>query len=69
MNNLNWSADRNTHLKIIAVSLAASLVVITVGINARVADPGTATARVIKEDVSVAGKPRIYTDNVGSTIR
>ena len=70
MSNMHWSADRNAHLKILAVSLAASLVVIAVGINARVADRDTATARVVKEDVPVvAGKPKIYTDHTGSTIR
>ena len=70
MNNMHWSADRNAHLKILAVSLAASLVVIAVGINARVADRDAATARVVKEDApAVAGKPRIYTDHAGSTIR
>ncbi len=70
MNNMHWSADRNAHLKILAVSLAASLVVIAVGIDARVADRNTATTRVVKEDVpAVAGKPRIYTDHASSTIR
>ena len=70
MSNMHWSAYRNAHLKILAVSLAASLVVIAVGINARVADRDTATARVINEDVpAVAGKPRIYSDQTGSTIR
>ena len=70
MNNMHWSADRNAHLKILAVSLGASLLVIGVGINARVADRDTATARIIKEDVPViVGKPKIYTDHTGSTIR
>ena len=36
MNSSLWSAGRNTHLKIVAVALMASIVVVIVGINSRV---------------------------------
>ncbi|HME29885.1 MAG TPA: hypothetical protein VKE53_08505 [Pseudolabrys sp.] len=62
MNNSLWSAGRNTHLKIVAVSLMASIVVVVIGITARL--DGGASKIVVK-----AGKPTIYTDNAGSTIR
>ena len=35
MNSSLWSAGRNTHLKIVAVSLMASIIVVAIGINAR----------------------------------
>jgi hypothetical protein len=68
MNSSLWSAGRNTHLKIVAVSLMASIILVVIGINARL-DSG-ATARIDTTPVVVkAGKPAIYTDNPGSTIR
>ena len=57
-------ADRNTHLKIVAVSLVAAIAVIVVGITARVADTGSNTQAVVK-----AGKPSTYTHTTISTIR
>jgi hypothetical protein len=62
MNSSLWSAGRNTHLKIVAVSLMASLIVVVIGINART-DSG-ANQVVLK-----AGTPTIYTDNAGPSIR
>ena len=38
-------ADRTTHLKIVAVALAGAIVVILVGITARVTDIGVAGAQ------------------------
>lgn len=49
-------ADRNTHLKIVAVSLVAAIVVIVVGITARGTDNGAAAQTAVK-----AGKPSTYT--------
>ena len=70
MSSSLWSADRNTHLKIVLVSLICSIVVVAVGLNARVADRGDATARIIADDIPVvAGKAKIYTDGARSTIR
>jgi hypothetical protein len=62
MNSSLWSAGRNTHLKILAVSLMASIIVVVIGINARI--DGGANQAVVK-----AGKPTVYTDNAGSAIR
>jgi len=68
MNSSLWSAGRNTHLKIVAVSLMASIVVVAIGINARL--DGRATARVGTDQIVVkAGKTKTVTDNSGSTIR
>ena len=62
MNSSLWSAGRNTHLKIVAVALMASIVVVVVGANSRV-DSG-APQIVVK-----AGQPTVYTGNGGPTIR
>jgi hypothetical protein len=62
MNSSLWSAGRNTHLKILAVSLMASIIVVVIGINARI--DGGANQVVVK-----AGQPTVYTDNAGPTIR
>jgi hypothetical protein len=68
MNSSLWSAGHTTHLKIVAVSLIASIVVVIVGINARL--DGGAIAGVEKSQVVVkAGQPKTYTDNGGATIR
>jgi len=61
MHSSLWSAGHNTHLKIIAVSLMASIVVVMIGANAR-HDSGPQV--VVK-----AGQPAVYTDNAGVTIR
>lgn len=62
MNSSLWSAGRNTHLKIVAVSLMASIVVVVIGVNSRL-DNGS------NQVVVKAGQPAIYTDNAGATIR
>ena len=51
-------ADRTTHLKIVAVSLAGAIAVILVGITARVTDTDIASAQNV---VVKAGKPAAYT--------
>ena len=45
MNHSLVTADRTTHLKIVAVSLVAAIAVILVGVTARISDTG-ATAKV-----------------------
>jgi len=68
MNSSLWSAGHTTHLKIVAVSLVASIVVVVIGINARL-DSGT-TAGVEKGQIVVkAGKAKTFTDNGNATIR
>ena len=64
------TADRNTHLKIVVVSMVAAIVVVAVGINARVADKSATPGAVAADGAPVkAGKPAIFTDTSTSTIR
>ena len=66
MNHSIYSADRATHLKIVAVALLAGIVVAGFGIATRSnADDGYAqTARIIK-----AGKPVIVTSTDALVVR
>jgi hypothetical protein len=66
MNHSIYSADRMTHLKIVAVALVAGIAVAGFGISARVnTDEGyTQTARIIK-----AGKPVAITSSNASVVR
>jgi len=62
------SAGRTAHLKIVAVALAFSIVVVIVGINARTTD--IATAQVQANGVVVkAGQPTKSAGQEASTIR
>jgi hypothetical protein len=64
------TADRTTHLKIVAVSLIAAIAVILVGITARIADPDTASARLEAQGpVLKAGKPSAITARDTTAIR
>jgi hypothetical protein len=64
------SADRNAHIKIVAVALIAATVFVTVGIYARVTDAGLVTARVYPDrPVLKAGQPVIYTESDRSKLR
>ena len=68
MNSSLWSAGRNTHLKIVAVSLMASIIVVAIGINARVdsgANDGIGTGQIVVK----AGKTQTFTDNSGPIVR
>ena len=66
MNHSIYSADRATHLKIVAVALVAGIAVAGLGIaTGSNADDGYAqTARIIK-----AGKPVIVTSTDASVVR
>jgi len=66
MNHSIYSADRATHLKIVAVALVAGIAVAGLGIATRSnTDDGYAqTARIIK-----AGKPVIVTITDASVVR
>jgi hypothetical protein len=59
MNNSTiFAADRATHVKIVAISLAASLAVLLVGMTARNPTAATATARIQVAGPAVkVGKP------------
>jgi hypothetical protein len=71
MNFSLLTADRMTHVKIVAVALVAATVVTVVGLTARAGDPtsvasksATAPTQVVK-----AGKPAIYTSNGALVVR
>jgi hypothetical protein len=63
MNYSLATADRTTHLKIVVVALLAAILVVAVGITARVTSKDTETARVRTQGVVVvkAGAPLTYT--------
>jgi hypothetical protein len=71
MNNSTiFTADRTTHLKIVVVSLVASILVIGVGIAARTTTTADATARIQTAGPAVkAGKPIAITHSDTSAIR
>jgi DUF1009 family protein len=70
MNHSLMTANRITHLKIVVVALVAAILVVAVGITARVTAMDTETARVRTEGVVVkAGKPASYTRTDKPTIR
>jgi hypothetical protein len=67
MNHSIYSADRSTHLKIVAVALVAGISIMTFGIATRsTGDAGayTQTVRVIKAD-----KPVMVTSSGTSVVR
>ena len=66
MNHSFYSADRTTHLKIVAVALVAGISVMLVGLTARTStDTGAyAQVRVIKAD-----KPVLVTSSGATQIR
>jgi hypothetical protein len=62
MNNSSlFTADQSTHLKIVVVSLLASIVVMVVGIAARPQAPHTAQATIYKP------QPVVATELTGAT--
>jgi hypothetical protein len=70
MNHSIITADRTTHLKIVAVSLVAAIAVILVGITARISDTGTASAKLEAHGpVLKAGKNSVVTFRDGSSIQ
>ena len=64
MNHSIHSADRATHLKIVAVALVAAIAVAGVAISARTGPDYAQTAHVIK-----AGKPMSVTSSNTSMVR
>ena len=78
MNHSLVTADRNTHLKMVVVALVAAIMVVSVGIAARVSsslDLGTdiiaATPgeHAVKVGVVKASKPVAVTSSGASTVR
>jgi hypothetical protein len=68
-------ADRNTHFKIVAVALVSAIVLVVVGLvarldNSRMDDPETATAQLhANGPVLKAGKSKTVTTRDGTTLR
>jgi hypothetical protein len=58
-----YSADRSTHLKIVAIAVCAALAVLSIGLSSRESGH-TQTARVAK-----AGKPMMLTDSAAAVVR
>ena len=56
-------AGRTTHLKIVALSLAGAIVVVLIGLNAKVTD-GAGTGAVVK-----AGQPAAFAGQENAPIR
>jgi hypothetical protein len=71
MNNSTiFTADRTTHVKIVAVSLVASIAVLLVAITARNITPADTTARIqIAGPAVKAGKPVAISHSDTTTIR
>ena len=70
MNYSLATADRTTHLKIVVVALVAAILVVAVGIAARVSSSDTETARVRTQGVVVkAGAPVAYTRTETPSVR
>lgn len=62
-------ADRGTHIKIVVVALVAAILVVVVGITARVADFETMAQMQRDGPVLKAGKPTTVTTRDDLTIR
>ena len=60
MNSSLWTADRNTHLKIVAVSLLTAIAIVAGGISVRISDMASVQ---VDRAVVKAGKPIIFTAN------
>jgi cytochrome oxidase Cu insertion factor (SCO1/SenC/PrrC family) len=69
MNHSLVTADRTTHLKIVAVSLVAAIAVVLVGITARVTDSGSSANLQAHGPVLKAGKPAAVTARDGNTVQ
>jgi len=69
MNSSLFTCDRATHLKIVAIALIASIVVIAVGIHARSSDGSVAADTKTNGMVVKAGKPAIYSTRNDAAVR
>jgi hypothetical protein len=71
MNNSTiFTADRTTHLKIVVISLIASIAVIVVAITPRTIDPDAGNGRIQTAGAPIkAGKPLAITRSDTSTVR
>jgi len=69
MNHSLVTADRTTHLKIVAVSLVAAIAVILIGVTARITDTGATAKLEAHGPVLKAGKPATITARDGIAIQ
>jgi hypothetical protein len=69
MNHSLVTADRTTHLKMVVVSLVAAIIVVVVGITARLADTGQTTARLQSAPVMKAEKVITFTSTDSVRVR
>lgn len=70
MNNYGLTtADRRTHIKIVVVSLMASMVVVGIGTAARPELPDLSTRMVVRSPMMTAGKPIVWTSADRVTVR
>ena len=69
MNSSMYSADRSTHLKIVAVGLVAALLIAVIGISGRELNLGTDIMTASAPTVIKAGGPVVFTDRSGPVIR
>ena len=69
MNYTLMTADRTTHLKVVAVSLIASIVIVVGVIAARPSLPDMSTQLEARAPVLKAGKPVIWTSSEKVTVR
>ena len=69
---MNWSmytADRNTHLKIVVVGLAAALLIAVIGIATQQFNLGIDVLTAQAPPVIKAGGPVVFTDRSGPVVR
>lgn len=69
MNYTLMTAGRTTHLKVVAVSLLASIVIVVGVIAARPSLPDMSTQLEARAPVFKAGKPVVWTSSEKVTIR
>ena len=74
MNHSIVTADRGTHVKIVVVALVAAIVVVSVGVAARLSSSGIELAGVnpnppVKVGVVKANKPVVWTSREETAIR
>jgi hypothetical protein len=69
---MNWSmytADRNTHLKIVVVGLTAALLIAVIGIATQQLNRGIDVLTAQAPAVIKAGGPVVFTDRSGPIVR
>ena len=70
MNTSLFTADRDTHVKIVIVALVAAIAVTTVAINARLPNPVAVTVHGRTDSLVVrAGEPARYSVRDAAAIR